>query len=274
MTITDTTPLCSVAEADTYLSLDPTHPNRLYVDEWLSATASGTKASVYMPFYLVGIPPADTDYYPYTVTAVDEGDDGNAIRWQLTTGAGHTCTVTGNHILVNYTNVTLAQLAALVAATPAAAALVTVTYTDTSSYYASQGIGYLAGGVDADATRLNYKAPALAMATRAINAMSFKGKKADPDQANAFPRTYTYDSAETSESDVPEAVKMACAEEALAIMKYGNTERLILQKQNVQQVQLGYTGLIEKYGKLRSGLLSTEAMALLRPYMRRAVRIT
>jgi hypothetical protein len=276
--ITDTTSFCTVAEADTYLSESVDHPNRLFCSEWLSATVAGTKAALSITgLGGYGTPP--TDYSGYTITAVSEGDAGNALQWSVTAGGGgsNTISVAGNLIgIIAQSGCTLDDVADLIESYAPAAALVVMTYSDpdASLVYRSQGAAYLSGGVDPDADRQGYKAPALAMATRKINALSFKGRKAVATQANAFPRTYTYDNVETTETETPEAIKQATCEEALAILKYGNSDRHKLQMDHVSKYQLGYTGLIEEFKGISTGLISPEAIALLRPYMRRAVRIS
>lgn len=125
------------------------------------------------------------------------------------------------------------------------------------------------------------KTKALAMATRKINLLPFKGTKLSTNQENSFPRCYPVP-IETREkyredfypeycdSDVPLAVKQAVAEEALALLDRGNSQRGKLQAQGVKSFSQG--GISETFvpgaGK---GLLSREAKDLLRPYMAQAV---
>lgn len=154
------------------------------------------------------------------------------------------------------------------------------------------------------------KTQVLIMATRAIDRQFFKGaKKGDTAQALQFPRRYNqnlhsvwrrwmqnnvqdiasefggeewgvlYFEAMTwiSETDVPDKVKRAQCEEALAILIHYGTEkqRLMLQRRGVQQFSIGgRVGLSEVYkpgsGK---GLLSIEAREELAPYLAGGVAI-
>ena len=102
------------------------------------------------------------------------------------------------------------------------------------------------------------KEKALAMAAKAIDRQPLRGRKMDPSQALAFPRY--------PDTEVPEAVKEACCEEALAMLERGNSQRRKLQQEGVQSFSLG--NMSETYitgaGK---GLLSQEAKELLRPWL-------
>lgn len=123
----------------------------------------------------------------------------------------------------------------------------------------------------------NTRENALKEACRQINRLKFKGQKADPAQVLAFPRTMpifnrlgrvgfvTYET-------VPEEVKAAQCEIALALLKYGNTSRIKLQEQNVISVKIGDT--TETYGSKKAGkLISEEAYELLKEYIAGAVVI-
>mgnify|MGYP001293305334 CR=1 FL=1 len=106
---------------------------------------------------------------------------------------------------------------------------------------------------------------ALDMATRAINRTPLKGVKASYDQANQFPRY--------PDTEVPQAVKDACCEEALAILERGNNQRRKLQQEGVVSFSVG--GLTETFvaSARGGGLISQEAKELLRPWLLGAVRI-
>lgn len=110
------------------------------------------------------------------------------------------------------------------------------------------------------------KQKALEMATRAIDRTPLKGVKASWDQAHQFPRY--------PDTEVPQAVKDACCEEALAILERGNSQRRRLQQEGVQSFSVG--GLTETYwpGARGRGLISEEARELLRPWLLGAVDIT
>ncbi|HHX28567.1 MAG TPA: hypothetical protein GX716_06080 [Firmicutes bacterium] len=110
------------------------------------------------------------------------------------------------------------------------------------------------------------KGKALDMATRAIDRTPLKGVKASYDQANQFPRY--------PDAEVPQAVKDACCEEALALLERGNSQRRKLQQEGVASFSVG--GLSETYvaGARGGGLISQEAKELLRPWLLGAVSIT
>lgn len=110
------------------------------------------------------------------------------------------------------------------------------------------------------------KQKALEMATRAIDRTPLKGVKASWDQAHQFPRY--------PDTEIPQAVKDACCEEALAILERGNSQRRRLQQEGVQSLSVG--GLSETYvaGARGGGLISQEAKELLRPWLLGAVSIT
>jgi hypothetical protein len=109
------------------------------------------------------------------------------------------------------------------------------------------------------------KEKALKQATKAIDRMPIRGRKTDISQSLAFPRY--------PDTEIPEAVKEACCEEALALLERGNSQRRKLQQEGVQSFSLG--NMSETYvtgaGK---GLLSQEAKELLRPWLICAVMIT
>jgi hypothetical protein len=109
------------------------------------------------------------------------------------------------------------------------------------------------------------KEKALAMAAKAIDRQPLKGKKTDAGQILAFPRY--------PDEEIPEAVKEACCEEALAILESGNSQRRKLQKEGVQSLTLG--NMSETYAAgAGKGLLSQEAKELLQPWLIGAVNIT
>ena len=109
------------------------------------------------------------------------------------------------------------------------------------------------------------KEKALRQATRSIDRMPLRGRKTDLHQPLAFPRY--------PDTEIPEAVKEACCEEALAILESGNSQRRKLQREGVQSFSLGNMSetFVAGAGK---GLLSQEAKELLRPWLIGAVMIT
>lgn len=131
------------------------------------------------------------------------------------------------------------------------------------------------------------KEKALLMACRRIERLQFKGIKADPEnQILQFPRAlpsvgmplyprerqfnFDYTLAYIMQEEVPEEVKQAQCEEALALLKYGNNTRARLQEQGVIRVDFG--SVSEEYKGLGK-LFSKEAYELLKPYLACAVAI-
>ena len=109
------------------------------------------------------------------------------------------------------------------------------------------------------------KEKALWQATRSIDRMPLRGRKTDLHQPLAFPRY--------PDTEIPEAVKEACCEEALALLESGNSQRRKLQQEGVQSFTLG--NMSETYiAGAGKGLLSQEAKELLRPWLVGAVMIT
>lgn len=108
------------------------------------------------------------------------------------------------------------------------------------------------------------KEKALKQATKEIDRQPLKGRKATDTQELAFPRY--------PDSEVPEAVKDACCEVALALLERGNSQRRKLQQEGVQSFTLG--NMSETYiAGAGKGLLSQEAKELLRPWLLGATTI-
>ena len=109
------------------------------------------------------------------------------------------------------------------------------------------------------------KEKALWQATRSIDRMPLRGRKTDLHQPLAFPRY--------PDTEIPDAVKEACCEEALALLERGNSQRRTLQQEGVQSFTLG--NMSESYAAgAGKGLLSQEAKELLRPWLLGSVFIT
>lgn len=109
------------------------------------------------------------------------------------------------------------------------------------------------------------KENALLQATKTIDRQPLRGRKTETGQALAFPRY--------PDTEVPEAVKEACCEEALAILESGNSQRRKLQQEGVQSFALGNMSETYVAGAGR-GLLSQEAKELLRLWLLGSVFIT
>jgi hypothetical protein len=108
------------------------------------------------------------------------------------------------------------------------------------------------------------KDKALRQATKTIDRQLLRGRKTNRDQTLAFPRY--------PDTEVPEIVKEACCEEALALLERGNSQRRKLQQEGVQSFALGNMSETYAPGAGR-GLLSQEAKELLRPWLLGAVNI-
>ena len=137
------------------------------------------------------------------------------------------------------------------------------------------------------------KLAALTMAQAAVDAQPYIGIRASvvlapgygysATDVNAFPRYYevrrdplygtgfTFESIPLTDIIVPQCVKDAVCEEALALLKYGENERVRLQEQGVTSASRG--DLHETYAP-RHGLLSPQARELLRPWMMGVVPLT
>jgi phage gp36-like protein len=108
------------------------------------------------------------------------------------------------------------------------------------------------------------KEKALRQATKEIDRQLLKGRKATETQELAFPRY--------PDTEVPEAVKEACCEIALALLERGNSQRRKLQQEGVQSFTLGNMSETFTAGAGK-GLLSQEAKELLRPWLLGSVNI-
>lgn len=138
---------------------------------------------------------------------------------------------------------------------------------------------------------------ALVMATRAIDRQVITGAKKTDEQLLQFPRRYTYkihdiwqkwftdnivDTFETlyiegatwwAETDVPQEVKDATCEEALATLMFYNSPRFKAQRQGVKEMYVGAVREMYEPATFGRGLLSIEARELLRRYMAGGVAI-
>lgn len=131
-----------------------------------------------------------------------------------------------------------------------------VTVTEADTYFAQ----HLYAAAWTEATN---KEAALTTATRTIDRQLLRGRKADPSQDLAFPRY--------PDTAVPQAVKDATCEEALALLER-SAERMKLQREGVRHASIG--GMTEIYrDDAGRGLLSPEARELLRPWLAGAVPI-
>ena len=112
---------------------------------------------------------------------------------------------------------------------------------------------------------------ALQEATFKIEQFKFDGLRATETQKLEFPRVSRLKDVGTLTVEVPEQIKYAVCEEALAIIKYGNSARTEAQRQSVFSVRIG--DISESYGQSFS-LLSPEARTLISPFKAGSVVIT
>lgn len=116
---------------------------------------------------------------------------------------------------------------------------------------------------------------ALKEACRRVNRLTFKGQKLSETQLLAFPRMMPQFNrigviGFTTDSGVPEAVRAAQCEEALALLRFGDSARARAQEQSVVSVKFG--DVTEEY-RASLKLLSPEALELLKPYLAGVVSI-
>jgi hypothetical protein len=173
--------------------------------------------------------------------------------------------VTGNHILIQMASGGSAtyQIRTLMLATPAVMALLSDVIKYGNTAYSDHSAAFLTGGV---APYSAPKLPCLCEATRKIDGLNLAGKKVVSTQVNQFPRVYTKANGSTyTQSAVPEDVKQACCEEALAILKYGNTSRYKLKLEGVANFSVG--SISETFDGKVSSLLSPEATRIMKKYV-------
>ena len=105
---------------------------------------------------------------------------------------------------------------------------------------------------------------ALKEACSKVDRLAFTGCKESAEHPLQFPRV---------PGGIPEAVKAAQCEEALALLEYGNSARAKAQEQGVVSLRIGE--LSEEYDcKAKAGKLhSSEGYELLKPYLLGAVSI-
>jgi len=144
----------------------------------------------------------------------------------------------------------------------------TITVGENSYIDIEEADEYFAGRLHAESwgeTSDADKEKALRQATKEIDRQLLKGRKATDTQELAFPRY--------PDTEVPEAVKEACCEIALALLERGNSQRHKLQQEGVQSFSLGNMSETFAAGAGK-GLLSQEAKELLKPWLIGAVNIT
>lgn len=258
MTIADTVPYASVLESNDYFDATDNH---MYCSEW-NFTTPGSTAQLTTG---LSLPLAER----LTFVAKSPGTAGNLVSVECETGTGPggalTIVVNGNHILIQMATGGSAtyQIRTLMLATPAVMALLSDVIKYGNSMYSNHGAAFLSGGVDPYSAP---KLPCLCEATRKIDGLNLAGKKVLTTQVNQFPRVYTKANGSTyTQSAVPEDVKQACCEEALAILKYGNTSRYKLKLEGVANFSVG--AISETFDGKVSALLSPEATRIMKKYV-------
>ena len=258
MTIADTVPYATVLEADDYFD---TTNNHMYCSDW-TVTAAGVTAQVTTN---MGLTLAER----LTFVAKNPGIAGNLVSVECETGTGPggalTIVVTGTHILIQMATGGSAtyQIRTLMLATPAVMALLSNVIKYGNVAYSDHSAVFLYGGLD---PYVAPKLPCLCEATRKIDGLNLAGKKVLTTQVNQFPRVYTKaDGSTYTQSAVPEDVKQACCEEALAILKYGNTSRYKLKTEGVTNFTVG--SISETFDDKVSALLSKEAARIMKKYL-------
>ena len=167
---------------------------------------------------------------------------------------------------------------------PASGSSVVLT-ADVNTYVTlAEADAYMDGRLNAGAwtaASVDDKARALITATRDLGNLTLKFRKTVPTQTLDFPRwvpvgpssnDWPFSYATYNPSVVPPEVKDSECEEALALLKYGSSERANLQAQGVTSITLGK--MQESYApKSRHGLLSPDAHRMMQPWIAGAVRI-
>lgn len=138
---------------------------------------------------------------------------------------------------------------------------------------------YISGKVyatDWETSDTSTKEKALKEACRKINRLQFKGQKVDTGQVLEFPRRMPVLGrigaiGFMTGEEVPDEVKAAQCEEALAILKYGNSARTKAQEQNIVSVKIG--DVSETYKGRVGRLMSHEAYELMKSFIAGSVAI-
>jgi hypothetical protein len=128
------------------------------------------------------------------------------------------------------------------------------------------------------------KARALISATRSLGNLTLKFRPTIQTQALPFPRTiargvFAYDEWQFiqpayDDTKVPQEVKDSECEEAFALLKYGDSERLRLQQEGVTSITLGKMQESYSPGVANGGLASVDAYRMMLPWIAAAVRIS
>jgi hypothetical protein len=120
-------------------------------------------------------------------------------------------------------------------------------------------------GSDAwDCASATDRGKALVMATRAIDRLNYHGEKTDPDQTLQFPRL--------NDTEVPQDIKDACAEEALALLDgkdpEAEREALGITDQSFGPLKAKFDRETSRPINILHGIMSATAWSYILPYLR------
>jgi len=108
------------------------------------------------------------------------------------------------------------------------------------------------------------KDKALLQATRALDRLNYRGKKADPDQVLQFPRN--------GDTTIPDDIMCATAEEALALLEGKDPEMerdsLAIIKQEFGKAKIEYDRATARPIYILHGIMSATAWSYILPYLR------
>ena len=128
------------------------------------------------------------------------------------------------------------------------------------------------------------KKKALITATKQIDYHNFIGVKYDADQSLEFPRRYFHDiepfykyDQEITDGEVPQSVKDATCEEAIALLELNNDiakkQRAGIESESIGDTSRSYNSDIVKQRANGDKLESAEAMSLLRGHIKSTARL-
>lgn len=108
------------------------------------------------------------------------------------------------------------------------------------------------------------KDKALLQATRAMDRLNYRGEKTDADQELQFPRG--------GDLLVPDDIKAACAEEALALLEGKDPEMeresLSIKSQEFGKAKVGFDKSTGRPMNILNGIMSATAWSYILPYLR------
>ena len=104
----------------------------------------------------------------------------------------------------------------------------------------------------------------LITASKRINAIDFVGSKLDPDQPMEFPKNY----------EIPQDIKNAVCEEAIALLKNKNNMHLQNIENNISSINLGIGSVsYNTYSQQEQNLSSKSAFQLIQKWIKKGYNI-